>query len=163
MLRVKLIVRSEGFSTKEILTISQQNANLWLLQFTILVQCMRFWVTGLQLKSSGHLTICKTRSSGETMVGRLGPYTSASNMPTLAPIPASEYAKFTAIVDFPTPPWSIWYYQSIRVQHPAVLSLSNWNSGSLTLFLSSQRILMNTYQWSKIVFAPCFFLHWLML
>jgi len=68
---------------------------------------MGFWVTGLQLKSSGHLTICKTRSSGETMVGRLGPYTSASNMPTLAPIPASEYAKFTATVDFPTPPWSM--------------------------------------------------------
>ena len=30
--------------------------------------------------------ICSTRTSGLTMVGRLGPYTSASKMPTRAPI-----------------------------------------------------------------------------
>lgn len=39
------------------------------------------------------------------MVGKLGPKTSASKIPTLAPIPASVYARFTATVDFPTPPW----------------------------------------------------------
>eukprot|EP00955_Chlamydomonas_euryale_P045534 353182-Chlamydomonas_euryale.AAC.26 len=42
--------------------------------------------------------------SGLIMTGRLGPYTSASKMPTLAPIWARVYARLTAVVDFPTPP-----------------------------------------------------------
>ena len=48
-------------------------------------------------------SILSTRSAGLTMVGRLGPYTSASKMPTRAPICASVYARFTATVDLPTP------------------------------------------------------------
>ena len=35
-------------------------------------------------------SICRTLTSGEVIVGREGPYTSASKMPTLAPIIASE-------------------------------------------------------------------------
>jgi len=42
--------------------------------------------------------------SGEIMVGKLGPYTSASKMPTLAPICARVNARLTAVVDLPTPP-----------------------------------------------------------
>lgn len=38
------------------------------------------------------------------MVGKLGPYKSASNIPTFNPNLYMENAKFTATVDFPTPP-----------------------------------------------------------
>ena len=50
---------------------------------------------------SGSMT--NTGGSGFTIVGRLGPYTSASKMPTLAPIWARVYARLTAVVDLPTP------------------------------------------------------------
>lgn len=49
-------------------------------------------------------SMARTGAGGETMVGRDGPYTSASRMPTLAPIWASVSARFTATVDLPTPP-----------------------------------------------------------
>src|SRR5690606_520921 len=39
-----------------------------------------------------------------SMVGMLGPYTSASSTPTRAPSAASARARFTAVVDLPTPP-----------------------------------------------------------
>ena len=38
------------------------------------------------------------------MVGREGPYTSASSRPTRAPSAARASARFTAVVDLPTPP-----------------------------------------------------------
>lgn len=38
------------------------------------------------------------------MVGKLGPYKSASKIPTLWPYYCKEKAKLTATVDFPTPP-----------------------------------------------------------
>jgi len=38
------------------------------------------------------------------MVGRLGPYKSASKMPTLRPSFYSENARLTETVDLPTPP-----------------------------------------------------------
>ena len=38
------------------------------------------------------------------MVGWLGPYKSASNTPTRAPIFASAVAKLAVVVDLPTPP-----------------------------------------------------------
>ena len=38
------------------------------------------------------------------MIGRLGPYTSASMSPTRCPRAASASARLTATVDFPTPP-----------------------------------------------------------
>ena len=37
-------------------------------------------------------------------VGRLGPYISASKIPTFKPSFWRENARFTATVDFPTPP-----------------------------------------------------------
>mmetsp|Transcript_26752 Transcript_26752/g.64175 ORF Transcript_26752/g.64175 Transcript_26752/m.64175 type:complete len:265 (-) Transcript_26752:69-863(-) len=43
-------------------------------------------------------------SSGVTIVGNDGPYTSTSKMPTLAPRDSRAKARFTAVVDFPTPP-----------------------------------------------------------
>lgn len=49
-------------------------------------------------------SISRTGRSGDTMSGSEGPYTSASKMPTLAPICASVYARLTAVVDLPTPP-----------------------------------------------------------
>lgn len=49
-------------------------------------------------------SISNTAGWGLVIVGRLGPDTSASKMPTLAPIWASVYARFTATVDLPTPP-----------------------------------------------------------
>src|SRR5690606_18300755 len=39
-----------------------------------------------------------------SMVGMLGPYTSASSTPTRAPSAAKASARFTEVVDFPTPP-----------------------------------------------------------
>src|SRR5690606_11522802 len=39
-----------------------------------------------------------------SMFGMLGPYTSASSTPTRAPSAASAKARFTEVVDFPTPP-----------------------------------------------------------
>lgn len=57
-------------------------------------------------------TITSNRFSGETIVGKLGPKTSASKIPTRAPIPASVYARFTATVDFPTPPCEMWTKQN---------------------------------------------------
>ena len=65
---------------------------------------------GLRVLVSGSIT--KTLTSGLTIVGRLGPYTSASKMPTLAPICARVYAKFTATVDFPTPA-----HVSVRIEN----------------------------------------------
>src|SRR5713101_3148204 len=38
------------------------------------------------------------------MIGTFGPYTSASIQPTRAPSNANATARFTATVDFPTPP-----------------------------------------------------------
>lgn len=38
------------------------------------------------------------------MVGKLGPYKSASKIPTFFPYLNIENARFTATVDFPTPP-----------------------------------------------------------
>eukprot|EP00959_Pyramimonas_sp_CCMP1952_P236913 4951152-Pyramimonas_sp.AAC.1 len=61
-----------------------------------------WYSTGEIILVSG--SIIRTVCSGEIIVGRDGPYTSASKMPTFAPIIASEYAKFTDTVDFPTPP-----------------------------------------------------------
>mmetsp|Transcript_1254 Transcript_1254/g.3192 ORF Transcript_1254/g.3192 Transcript_1254/m.3192 type:complete len:203 (-) Transcript_1254:269-877(-) len=43
-------------------------------------------------------------SSGSTMVGSDGPYTSQSKIPTFAPSDWRAYARFTEVVDFPTPP-----------------------------------------------------------
>src|SRR5207253_3201107 len=40
-----------------------------------------------------------------SMIGTSGPYTSASTMPTVAPVPRSATARFTATVDLPTPPF----------------------------------------------------------
>ena len=42
--------------------------------------------------------------SGWIIVGKLGPYKSASNNPTDFPNFCNEKAKLTATVDFPTPP-----------------------------------------------------------
>jgi hypothetical protein len=39
-----------------------------------------------------------------TMCGMLGPYTSASSTPTVAPLSANARARFTVTVDLPTPP-----------------------------------------------------------
>ena len=39
------------------------------------------------------------------MRGMFGPYMSASTSPTLAPVSRSARARFTATVDFPTPPF----------------------------------------------------------
>ena len=50
------------------------------------------------------LSICSTACSGDVIVGSEGPKTSASKIPTLAPIIRSVYARFTDVVDFPTPP-----------------------------------------------------------
>ena len=44
-----------------------------------------------------------TALSGVIMVGKEGPYISASNIPTLAPICVKVKARFTATVDLPTP------------------------------------------------------------
>src|SRR6202795_3890050 len=41
------------------------------------------------------------------MIGTLGPYTSASSRPTVAPMRLSERARFTATVVFPTPPFPL--------------------------------------------------------
>ena len=61
-------------------------------------------MTGVSILVTG--SIPKTASpTGVTIVGRLGPYTSASKSPTpRAPIWSSVKARLTATVDFPTPP-----------------------------------------------------------
>ena len=41
---------------------------------------------------------------GLIIVGKLGPYMSASKIPILSPNFCNEYAKLTATVDLPTPP-----------------------------------------------------------
>lgn len=61
--------------------------------------------------------MASTLDSGEIMVGRLGPYTSASKMPTLAPIWARVKARLTAVVDLPTP---VWFGRGCEVEHLAV-------------------------------------------
>ena len=49
-------------------------------------------------------SIWSTACSGLVIVGNDGPNTSASKMPTFAPIIARVYARFTEVVLFPTPP-----------------------------------------------------------
>jgi hypothetical protein len=44
-------------------------------------------------------------SLGCTSVGKDGPYISTSSSPTRPPRRANSYAKLTAMVDFPTPPY----------------------------------------------------------
>ena len=62
---------------------------------------MPSYSTGVIVPSS---FISNLSNAGVIIVGKLGPYTSASKIPTLAPICASVIAKFTHVVDFPTPP-----------------------------------------------------------
>jgi hypothetical protein len=56
----------------------------------------------ISLASSGswYKVVC----SALIIVGKLGPYMSASNIPTLNPNFCNENAKLTATVDLPTPP-----------------------------------------------------------
>eukprot|EP00964_Phaeocystis_antarctica_P061468 scaffold36745_cov64-Phaeocystis_antarctica.AAC.1 len=54
--------------------------------------------------SSFSSSVCCSGASGVTIVGRLGPHTSRSTRPTFAPAACSAYARFTAVVDLPTPP-----------------------------------------------------------
>lgn len=72
-------------------------------------------------------------------MGRLGPYTSASKMPTRAPICVRVYARFTAVVLFPTPP-----LHDDTAQHPADrtrLDGSGYTMGTLG-------VLVNLISWS---------------
>ena len=57
---------------------------------------------GVIARVSGFISISGV--SGLTIMGSEGPYTSASKMPTFAPIIASVYARLTDVVDLPTPP-----------------------------------------------------------
>lgn len=63
------------------------------------------YAVGIMLLFSGFIS--RSRLSGETIVDKLGPYTSASKIATRAPIPAKVYARFTATVDFPMPPRTV--------------------------------------------------------
>jgi hypothetical protein len=47
----------------------------------------------------------------------LGPYMSASRRPTLNPLFARREAKFTATVDFPTPPVSFMSVEVLESEH----------------------------------------------
>ena len=63
------------------------------------------------------------------MVGRLGPYKSASKMPTLKPSSLKEKARLTDTVDFPTPP----------LQEDTAIT-----------FLTSSRPLIRTEVWASV-------------
>lgn len=92
----------------------------WVLKvnlFTIISATTNFLLTQL----FNQLTITSSRFSGETIVGKLGPKTSASNIPTLAPIPANVYARFTATVDFPTPPWEKMFFSYLLLKRTDLL------------------------------------------
>src|SRR5580704_13271232 len=59
--------------------------------------------------------------------GTFGPYTSASNNPTRAPIRFSAIARFTATVVFPTPPFPL--ATATRYFTPAIGSFGGGNPG----------------------------------
>eukprot|EP00816_Leptocylindrus_hargravesii_P011979 CAMPEP_0196823956 /NCGR_PEP_ID=MMETSP1362-20130617/89780_1 /TAXON_ID=163516 /ORGANISM="Leptocylindrus danicus, Strain CCMP1856" /LENGTH=63 /DNA_ID=CAMNT_0042204021 /DNA_START=207 /DNA_END=398 /DNA_ORIENTATION=+ len=59
----------------------------------------------MDLPSGDLLTVA---SSGFTITGNDGPYTSTSRRPILPPCCARAYARFAATVDFPTPPLQLY-------------------------------------------------------
>ena len=66
-------------------------------------------------------------SSVPSMIGTLGPYTSASSKPTEAPSRLSARARLTATVVFPTPPFPL--ATATRFFTPWMGNLGGWGMG----------------------------------
>lgn len=144
--RPSLSSKSKGHHFDAQILSRKNSSAFWVLKvnlFTIISASTKFHAN---IEVHRRFTITSNRFSGETIVGKLGPKTSASKIPTRAPIPASVYARFTATVDFPTPPCEkksqcslvkrimiCWYARSYKI----LACLAAWNCYDVRNLLQS--------------------------